>query len=131
MIMALPSGRGAVDDPVGDGFADADTGDAFDDVVQAFEVLDVEGGEDVDPGMSEGADDADRQLQGERGTSQVDPEVADLAGGVLSEAADQRDRDRDTGRGLHEVVGSETCHLAEVTHRHFRHVALPVGVRGE
>ena len=46
-------GVGAVDQAVGDGFADADAGDAGDDVVEAFEVLDVERGPDVDAGVEQ------------------------------------------------------------------------------
>ena len=41
---------GAVDDRVGHGLADADAGDLGDDVVEALDVLDVDGGVDVDAG---------------------------------------------------------------------------------
>ena len=41
---------GAVDDRVGYGLADADAGDLGDDVVEALDVLDVDGGVDIDAG---------------------------------------------------------------------------------
>ena len=41
---------GLLDDAVGHRFADHDAGDLGHDVVEAFEVLDVDGGGDVDPG---------------------------------------------------------------------------------
>jgi hypothetical protein len=41
---------GAFDHPVGDGLADADAGDLGQHVVQAFDVLDIQCGIDVDPG---------------------------------------------------------------------------------
>ena len=41
---------GAIDDRVGHGLADADAGDLGDDVVEALDVLDVDGGVDVDAG---------------------------------------------------------------------------------
>ena len=44
---------GGVDDPVGHGLADADAGDLEDGVVQAFQVLDVDGGDDVDAGVAQ------------------------------------------------------------------------------
>ena len=43
-----------LDDPVGNGFADLDAGDLPDLVVEAFEVLDVDAGKDVDAGVEEG-----------------------------------------------------------------------------
>ena len=46
-------GVGAVNDAVGQGFAHANAGNAGDDVVQAFDVLDVEGGVDVDAGLEQ------------------------------------------------------------------------------
>ena len=47
---------GAADDVVGDGLALFDAGDRFDDVVEGFQVLDVDGGDDVDTGLEEGVD---------------------------------------------------------------------------
>ena len=50
---------------------------------------------------------------------------------VAREAADQRDRDRDAGRGRDEVVEGQPDHLREVAHRRLADVRLPVGVGGE
>ena len=47
---------GGPDDPVGDRLALADPGDALDDVVDRLEVLDVDGGDDVDAGGEQLAD---------------------------------------------------------------------------
>ena len=47
---------GAVEDPVGDGLADGDAGEALDARGEAFDVLDVDGGEDVDVGFEEEED---------------------------------------------------------------------------
>jgi len=47
---------GAIEDPVGNGFADGDAGEALDAWGQAFDVLDVDGGEDVDVGFEEEED---------------------------------------------------------------------------
>ena len=44
---------GPLEDGVGQGFADDDVGDLRDDVVQAFDVLDVERGPDVDAGIEQ------------------------------------------------------------------------------
>ena len=47
------------------------------------------------------------------------------------DAADDRDRHRDPGRGRQEVVQREPGHLREVGHRALARVALPVRVRRE
>jgi len=44
---------GAVEDPVGNGFADRDAGEALDAGGEAFDVLDVDGAEDIDVGVEE------------------------------------------------------------------------------
>ena len=47
---------GAVEHPVGHGFADGDAGEALDARGEAFDVLDVDGAEDVDVGVEEEED---------------------------------------------------------------------------
>ena len=47
---------GAVEDPVGYGFADGDAGEALDARGERFDVLDVDGAEDVDVGVEEKED---------------------------------------------------------------------------
>ena len=47
---------GAIEDPVGHGLADGDAGEALDARREAFDVLDVDGGEDVDVGVEEEED---------------------------------------------------------------------------
>lgn len=47
---------GAVEDPVRDGLADGDSGEALDARGEAFDVLDVDGGEDIDVGVEEKED---------------------------------------------------------------------------
>src|SRR5208282_1684573 len=44
---------GPIDDRIGNGFAYANTGDLSDDVVQAFDVLDIEGCVHVDAGVEQ------------------------------------------------------------------------------
>ena len=80
------------------------------------------------PDEEQADDDADRQQDVERAAGEIDPEVADALGRAPGEAADQRDRQRDAGRGRDEVVHGEPRHLDEVAHRRLGHVGLPVGV---
>ena len=51
VIDQLHLGR-AIKDVIGNCFANLDTGDAGDDVVQTLQMLDVEGGDDIDPGVA-------------------------------------------------------------------------------
>jgi len=58
--------------------------------------------------------------------------AAPMSFGVLhlapGDTANERNRERDTHSGRNEVVVSKTSHLREIAHRHFWHVALPVGI---
>ena len=76
-------------------------------------------------------DDADRQQDVERAAGQIDPEIADGLGRGARKAANQRDRQRDAGRGRQEILIREAEHLHEIGHRAFAAVVLPVGVGDE
>ena len=75
--------------------------------------------------------DAERQQDVERGAGQIDPEIADRLARRAGEAADQRHRDGDAGRGRDEVLHRQAGHLHEIGHRAFAAVVLPVGVGDE
>ena len=62
---------------------------------------------------------------------QIDPEIADRLRRRAREAAHQRERHREAGRGRQEVVHGEAEHLGEMTHRRLAAVVLPVGVGDE
>jgi hypothetical protein len=80
-------------------------------------------------------DEREGQQDVDGGPGEIDPEVADgavrLPVTVAGEAAGERDRDGDPGGGRDEVVPGEARHLAQVAHRRFADVALPVRVGGE
>ena len=75
--------------------------------------------------------DRERNEDVERSPNSIDPEVADLAGRAPCNPANDRDRDRHSDRGRHEVVHGELRHLREVGHRLLADVGLPVGVGRE
>jgi len=80
---------------------------------------------DALPDQEERVDDADRQQDVERAAGDIDPEVADRPDGCAREAADQRDREHDTGRRRQEVLVREAEHLHQIGHRAFAAVVLP------
>ena len=50
---------------------------------------------------------------------------------LAGDAANERDRERDAGRGRYEVVIRQPRHLREIAHRRFADVGLPVRVGRE
>ena len=67
----------------------------------------------------------------ERAARDIDPEVADGAHRMPREAADERDREHDAGRGRQIILMRQPEHLHEVGHRAFAAVVLPIGVGDE
>ena len=83
------------------------------------------------PDQEQRVDDADRQQHIERAARHIDPEIADGAHRGTGEAADQRHRERDAGRGRQEILVRQAEHLRQIGQRAFAAVVLPVGVGDE
>ena len=83
------------------------------------------------PDEEQADDDRDRQQDVEDAARQIDPEIADRLRRAAREAADQRDGERNAGRGRHEIVHRQPRHLREIAHRRFGHIGLPVRVGDE
>ncbi len=75
--------------------------------------------------------DAKREQQIQRHARHVGPEITDRRCAAARKAAEQRKGERDARRRREEVVDGQAEHLAEVRHRRFAAIALPVGVGGE
>ena len=86
---------------------------------------------DAERDQDQRINDADRQQDVERDPGQIGPEIADALRLAPSETADQREGDRDAGRGRQEIVNGQPDHLGEVRHGRFTRIALPVGVGDE
>ena len=83
------------------------------------------------PHQEQRIDDADRQQDVERAAGDIDPEIADGLDRGPREAADQRHRQHDAGRGRQEVLVGQAEHLHQVGHGALAAVVLPVGVGDE
>src|SRR6476660_3684789 len=78
-----------------------------------------------------GKDEREREEDARDGAHEVDPEVSERASPPAHETANQGNGDGRTSSGGDEVVERKPRHLAEVRHRHFTRVVLPVRVREE
>ena len=74
---------------------------------------------------------AGRQQHPERGPRQVNPEIADGLFLAPRNAANERNRQRNTHRRRGKVVIRKASHLREIAHRGLAAVVLPVGIGGE
>ena len=83
------------------------------------------------PDQEQCVDDAHRQQDVERAPRDIDPEIPHGPRRCPREAADQRDREHDTGGRRQKVLVGQAEHLHEVGHRAFAAVVLPVGVGDE
>lgn len=76
-------------------------------------------------------DDGQRQENVKGGPGQIDPEVAKQDGPRPRKGPRHGHRQRDAGRRRQEVMDGKPRHLAEMAHRGFARIGLPVGVGEE
>lgn len=78
------------------------------------------------PNKHQRHNDGYRQQHVQRATGHIDPEIADGLRRAAGKATDQRDGQRNTGRGTDKIVHGQAGHLHQVRHGGFRHIGLPV-----